>query len=156
MFFSGIMTLLRFPDEIFYTSCPKDNCKKKVNQEGENYFCSRCGVVDGFKPRFLANLKFCDDSGELWVSCIGDNIFKQIFEKDEQEIYDLKVNDMERYLRVIRSISFTQFKLKISSQKNQYMQNNSIKYSCTELKRLKDTNYEYYATQIENMLQMET
>lgn len=30
LYFNGIMSVLRIPEEIFYESCPSETCKKKV------------------------------------------------------------------------------------------------------------------------------
>lgn len=77
--------------------------------------CMRCGAVDTFKPRFLASVKFCDDSGDMWVNCIGDQVFHQLFNKSEQEVFDLKKDDSEIYHKLIRSIQFSQFKVKLNA-----------------------------------------
>lgn len=30
MYLNGVMTLIRIPPNLFYLSCPSENCKKKV------------------------------------------------------------------------------------------------------------------------------
>lgn len=88
--FNCLAHLIRVPEKIFYKGCTTENCKKKVNEDGDNYFCPNCGEVQSFTPRFLCKMKFCDYSGDIWINCIGDRDFLSIFEKNEKEVYAMQ------------------------------------------------------------------
>lgn len=79
VYFNCLVTLIKIPEEIFYKACSSDNCRKKVQPQGDVYFCSQCGEVNTFKPRFLSNLTFCDYSAQLYLTCIGDKDFRVLF-----------------------------------------------------------------------------
>jgi hypothetical protein len=68
------MTLIRIPPNLFYLSCPTENCKKKVEAlNGQEQKCFKCNTIFKIpKPRFIGKLKFCDDQGDLLVFLSGE------------------------------------------------------------------------------------
>ena len=58
--------------------------------KGVQQTCPKCGsLFTQARPRFLARLKFCDETAEIDVNFFGENFCKDLFEMGEQELYAL-------------------------------------------------------------------
>jgi hypothetical protein len=99
MYFSGIYTLIRIPSNLFYLSCPKGECKKKVEQSNQGEWkCFKCNeYFKDPRPRFISKMKFCDDQGDFMITLNGEEACKEIFGKSEKDVYELFTNDFMNY-----------------------------------------------------------
>lgn len=96
-------TIIGVSDKVFYTSCPKQGCLKRVvqNDDSTGYFCSKCNAnSDECSFNYYTNLHVSDSTDQLWISVFqegGVSLFgmlpdklNEILEKNEEEYIKIK------------------------------------------------------------------
>ena len=148
MYYIGIYSLIRIPSNLFYLSCPIGDCKKKAEQtNGVEYKCFKCNQrFTEPKPRFISKMKFCDDQGEIMVTLNGEESCLEVFGKNEKELYELFNQDFVKFQSFARNLLFKNFRLKLQATKDNYNNQEYIRYEGKSVKRISNT-YQYWANQ---------
>uniref|UniRef100_A0A0K0EAJ6 Replication protein A subunit n=1 Tax=Strongyloides stercoralis TaxID=6248 RepID=A0A0K0EAJ6_STRER len=72
-YFNIVARILRFKEDLVYASCIQPDCKKKVQPQDGQYYCSKCDVTsETFKYCFMVNVEIYDHSGSHWATMFGD------------------------------------------------------------------------------------
>ena len=72
-----------------YKACPREDCNKKVLEDGDHYRCEKCNqTYPNYKYRFLLRINVSDYSGEQWMTCFQDTA---------EHLLDIKANVMGEY-----------------------------------------------------------
>lgn len=136
IYFTIFAYITKIPSKMFYLSCPKETCKKKVIKNNiDRYECEKCErTYEKFKPRLIANMKFCDSTGSFFGLVAGDKLCQIIFGIDEEKLYEMKICDENKFLEYCNEKIFREFKLKIFAKNNFYNGENRVKFTVSDMK----------------------
>jgi replication factor A1 len=142
-------------DTISYPSCPNDNCKKKVIQNfEEKYECARCNQsYDEPFFRYIGTIRLSDDTGSIYATYVGDSGDK-IFKQSCKEMMELKERDEMMFRKHLRSLYFSENRVKIKAYSEVYNGESRIKYMIQSFFPLNENNH--YANEVEQLLSMLT
>lgn len=136
LYFNFFAFLNRIPEQLFYNACPKEGCKKKVNMENGRYFCVRCQEsFDEFEPVFLANLMFSDETGQIYVTLLGNKYVEALFQMKAEELYKMS-SDKQKMFELIRKCAYAQFRLKVRAKLNFYQDKRSVRFGLANVKNV--------------------
>jgi len=131
-------------ENILYTACPnkESKCMKKVTDMSNGmYRCEKCNQeFDTFNWRLMASMNLGDFTGESWVS-----LFQETGEKvlgiTAQELGQLKEDDNNRFMTILKEASFKEFNFKLRSKMETYNDETRIK---TQVITVEPVNYVEY------------
>lgn len=90
---------------VFYESCQKITCRKKVFQEPTGlYYCSKCSATyDSCIYRYKLTLKIHDSTDFLWVNAFADAA-DSIVGKSAEDLYESCEHNGDEYNHIIMSL----------------------------------------------------
>lgn len=54
---NGLTVYSRNTERVYYLACPNDDCKKKVNEEGDGFRCENCDkTYQSPNPKYILSL----------------------------------------------------------------------------------------------------
>jgi replication factor A1 len=118
--------------QLFYLACQQ--CKKKVTQENEGYWCINCNrQYESAVPTYNFQMKVADMSQSIGVSVLGE-MGEDIMGKPAKEFYEMK-DDVEAIKNLRSERSFVHFNMTIRAKKDMgasYSQEmaDSVRYQC--------------------------
>lgn len=74
-YFSSIACILQVKlDNALYKACPKENCNKKLSDQGDSrYRCEKCQeTTTEYKYRLLLQMNIADHTHQIWVTAFQD------------------------------------------------------------------------------------
>ncbi len=77
------------------------------------------------------------------VTLNGEEPCVEIFGMKEAELYEMMNNDFTRYQNFARNMLFKSFRLRLQAQKENYNNQDYIKYECKSIKRIANS-YSYW------------
>ncbi|XP_045135026.1 replication protein A 70 kDa DNA-binding subunit-like [Portunus trituberculatus] len=97
-----------------YQACPKEGCNKKVVDQGnQTYRCEKCDYThDTFQWRIMLQVCVADISDSQWVSVFQDQA-EQMLNVNASELGALKDTNKDEYDKIMDSILFKNFNLKL-------------------------------------------
>ena len=153
LYFSVIAHLSRFLGNVYYESCENENCHKKVtrNQKGL-YECANCRkTFEQPKYRFMATVKFSDDSGNFLTMATGEEACQMIFKRSVEDLVALKLRDERGFLEFMRECLFEEYRVRVSARKEVYNGEGRVKFQLYKLQTVM-ADPEYLLTAIQNKL----
>lgn len=122
---------------ILYNACPNDGCKKKVDHTIDSpdvYYCSKCNIsFEKSIQCYNVNVSVADGSSSIWVSLFNDT-GRALFNMDGTELFNLSIEDNDKYLDVISNVMGSDLVLSIRGKESMYNGEPSIRYNALSLK----------------------
>lgn len=123
-------TVIGISDKLFYTSCSKQGCKKKVVQDESTnqYFCSKCNTsYDTCKYSYYVIVHLSDKTDQLWVS-LFHNGGTTLFGMQPEKMNELLETDEEEYRRIKHSPIGKEAYFVIYGKRQEYKGEPEMKY----------------------------
>ncbi|KAH9387197.1 replication factor A1 [Nematocida major] len=135
------VTLLFVPEKsVLYKSCPSEGCNKKVDYDPvapDMYFCSKCGIsYEKCSYNYSANASVIDGSSSMWVSLFNESASCLFQGRSAQEMYDLSIEDADRYMEALGEPVGSDFVLNIRGKESTYNGEPCMRYSASSLRRM--------------------
>lgn len=154
-YYSVVAYVGRIMGNLYYESCPEENCLKKVekNDKGD-FYCQKCSKYFAVsRPRFICNIRIIDDSGNLMISVSGDDNCQVLFGKTIEEIQKIKNNE-EEFSDFVTEHLFEEFRFSMSAKKETYNDEEKIKYYCNRV-TVVENNIGGFLKNIQSVLNLE-
>ncbi|KAL6122825.1 hypothetical protein NUSPORA_00084 [Nucleospora cyclopteri] len=121
-------------DNLFYPSCPGENCNKKVQQEENGAFrCEKCNFVyDHCNYRYMISANVCDFSGQTWVT-LFDDCGKKIFGVEAKQLVDLKDEDPDELAKIVKSALGKEVFMRIRVRETNYNEEIIKRVNCMDI-----------------------
>jgi replication factor A1 len=135
LYFTSLAHLTKIGSSLFYDSCDNDGCMKKVfaNSVG-TYECERCHkTLEKPKTRFMASLKFSDDSGSIFVIATGEDLCQYIFKRSVDEIRSLQETDQRAFNEFLQESLFEEYRIRLIAKKDSYNSDEKVKYQLIKI-----------------------
>ena len=134
--FTTTAYISQFGNHLYYNSCPKEGCSKKVEKlmaDSDFYECRNCGLIDSEMepiPKFMGQVKLTDHSTSIYATFCSDTTGQTIFGCGINELKNL-VNDKDKPQSLtdhLNSRLHRQYRVVIFPKLNDYLGERSIKY----------------------------
>lgn len=150
LYFTIIGHLSKISSNLYYESCESDACMKKVTKNNYgSYDCEKCHkTFDKPRARFMASLKFSDDTGSVYTMVSGEELCQTIFKKTPEEIKKMKDTDEKIFSEFLKDKLFEEFRLRLIAKKDPYIgfnkdngnnNDSKIKYQLIRINSIIDT-----------------
>lgn len=128
------ITFIKTDTPLFYTACPKEDCNKKVIEEGPSIWrCEKCNrTYDRCDYRYILNLQVSDHTGQIWINTFNDS-GNMIIGKTAEEMNNLKQIDENQFNEIIKQASFKDYTFRIKIKQENYQGEVKIRNSIISL-----------------------
>ena len=118
----GILGKIQNNDDrpIWYQSCIKDNCKKKVNNDhNRNFYCETCTeTFETCKYRYLCNLIISDCSGFIYATAF-DEAMNALLGISAQDLHNLSLTNQQGAEEILARFSFRPVNAILNAKENE-------------------------------------
>mmetsp|Transcript_5425 Transcript_5425/g.9489 ORF Transcript_5425/g.9489 Transcript_5425/m.9489 type:complete len:641 (+) Transcript_5425:41-1963(+) len=132
----AMLSYMRHDNGPWYTSCPNDDCKKKMTEGfDQKWSCEKCNKqYDRCKHRYVLSTRFIEASGQDWVSAFNDEA-EMILNKTADELQQLQSegNDVA-YEAAFAAANFQHFVAQLRIKQETYNDQARLKLSLVRLK----------------------
>ncbi|KAJ5070358.1 replication protein a subunit [Anaeramoeba ignava] len=118
-----------------YPSCISENCKKKVNRQDNQWFCSSCSKkMQNCHWRFNLKARIHDYSGSCFVT---------IFDQTAQSLLGISANQIQNiihsgkikeYHKIFQNVKYQEYLLKITKKNSKKFMNSFVAESITPIR----------------------
>lgn len=131
LYFTVIAHSLRAVNNLYYDSCPNDNCMKKLSPNTNNtFYCEKCQkTFDAAKPRFMATLKVADDSGSMMLTCAGDELCQVLLGCSSERLKELRDDSEVALAEFVREKLFGEYRIRVGAKKDTYNGETRVRFS---------------------------
>lgn len=129
-YFNVIGTVCYYRKEnCLYKACPKQECNKKVIEDGDHYRCEKCNqTYPNFKHRLILKVSVADHSGEQWVTCFQDSA-EQLLGHTADEVGESRETDEKAFEQVFNENAFNRRMFRIRAKIDKF--NDEARLNCT-------------------------
>ncbi|EDV22084.1 uncharacterized protein TRIADDRAFT_50671 [Trichoplax adhaerens] len=120
-------------ENLMYKACPKEDCNKKVIDQGGSYRCEKCNqTFPDFKYRLMISASIVDSTGSNWLTFFQET-GEAMLKCTAQQLGAWKENDESKYEHTINEALFQSYILKVRAKMESFNDENRLKCSCVNL-----------------------
>ena len=118
-------------DNIYYESCPSENCNKKVSLEDNgNYRCERCNYTyDKCNYRYMISVHVGDFTGQIWVT-LFDEVGRNLLGMSAQQLKEMGDENAQDLQNLVKGLISQELQLKVKVTESTYNGETKVKYNC--------------------------
>ncbi|KAJ7481204.1 hypothetical protein B0H11DRAFT_2024671 [Mycena galericulata] len=137
------------PDSMWYPSCQKPDCNKKVTDEGAGWRCEKCNQIwPQPQYRYIMSMACSDWSDQAWLQGFND-VGVTIFGKTADEMHELKDNDEPEFNNTVQEATCESFNFLCRARTDNYNGQPRVRYG---ISRILPLNYKEEAMALRDML----